>query len=91
MNNIEFLTDIIKKNELLEKCNLSRIGIFGSYARNEDSNDIDILVDSDNYKNLLKFETTLNKLTSKKIDLVIEKYANPIVMYRARKDLHYVS
>ena len=91
MNNIEFITDIIKKNELLEKCNLSHIGIFGSYARNEDSNDIDILVDSENYADLLIFETSLNKLTRKKIDIVIEKYANPIVMYRARKDLQYVS
>jgi hypothetical protein len=38
-----------------------------------------------------KFQRDLESLTSKKIDIMIKKYANPIILHRALKDMVYVS
>ncbi|MGL5051969.1 MAG: nucleotidyltransferase domain-containing protein [Fusobacteriaceae bacterium] len=35
----------LKKENIFEKYNIEKIGIFGSIAKGEDGNDIDILVD----------------------------------------------
>lgn len=89
---IDELKNIILDNNLLEKYELSRLAVFGSFARGEEANDIDLLVeDNVNYKQLLLFRSELESLLKKKVDIVIEKYANPIVLHRARKELIYVS
>ena len=41
-------------------------------------------------ENLINFRDELEKLLNKKVNIVIEKYANPIVLYRARKEIIYV-
>ncbi len=83
---------LIQEYELLKKYQLERIGIFGSLARGEVANDVDILVEQvGDYKRLIQFKMELEKLFHKKIDIVIEKFANPIVLYRAKKDIIYVS
>ena len=55
--------------------------------------DIDIYLDIETYeiKKLLKFKKELEKLSNKEIDLVLKKYANPIILYRAQKDMRYVT
>lgn len=56
------------------------------------SNDIDILIeDNVDYRSLSVFRDELQKLTNKHIDIVIEKYANPIVLHRAKKEIIYVT
>ncbi|PJZ59555.1 nucleotidyltransferase family protein [Leptospira adleri] len=82
----------ITTSKLLSKYHLERVGIFGSFAR-KDSNfqDIDILVDQDiDYKSALLFKAELEKNIERKIDLVLSKYANPIILHRAQKEMVYV-
>jgi len=43
-NGISELEDIMIRNNLFEKFKLSKVGVFGSTARGEESNDIDILI-----------------------------------------------
>ena len=83
----------IKEENILEKYNLEKIGVFGSFARGEKSNDIDFYIDLENYslKNLLNLKTDLEKITEKQVDIMVKKYANPIVLYRAQKDMKYVT
>jgi uncharacterized protein len=94
--NIETINalDAALKNEgLLKKHRLERIGVFGSFARGEEANDIDFYVDSENYclKDLLDLKEDLEKITQKRVDIMLKKYANPIILYRAEKDMKYVT
>ena len=83
----------LKRENLLKKYNLDKIGIFGSFARGEKANDIDFYIDVDNYnlKNLISLKKDLENITEKEVDIMIKKYANPIVLYRAQKDMVYVT
>ena len=87
------LEEAIKKNNILKKHNLDKIGIFGSFARGEHAHDIDFYIDADNYhlKNLILLKHDLEEITEKKVDIMLKKYANPIVLYRAQKDMIYVT
>jgi uncharacterized protein len=94
--NIETLNALekaIKNENLLKKYNLERIGVFGSFARGEKANDIDFFIDSENYniKNLLELKKDLEKITEKEVDIMLKKYANPVILYRAEKDMKYVT
>ena len=90
---INALEKAIKSEKLLEKYNLEKIGIFGSFARGEKANDIDFYIDLDNYNinNLINLKKDLEKITEKEVDIMLKKYANPIVLYRAEKDMRYVT
>ena len=89
---ISELENIMLRNDLFKKFRLSKLGVFGSTARGEVSNDIDILIeDNVDYRSLSVFRDELQKLTNKHIDIVIARYANPIVLHRARKEIIYVT
>jgi predicted nucleotidyltransferase len=90
---INALEKAIKNENLLKKYNLDKIGVFGSFARGEKANDIDFYIDLDNYnvKNLINLKKDLEKITEKEVDIMLKKYANPIVLYRAEKDMKYVT
>jgi len=90
---INALEMAIKRKNLLKKFNLERIGIFGSFARGEKANDIDFYIDIDNYsiQNLKNLKKELEKITNKEVDIMLKKYANPIILYRAEKDMKYVT
>lgn len=91
-NQISEIKDILINNKLFERFNLDRVGIFGSAARGEHSNDIDVLVEENiDYRVLSEFRDELQKLMKKRIDVVIAKYANPIVLRRALKEIVYVT
>jgi predicted nucleotidyltransferase len=86
------LEDAMIQNNLFERFSLSRIGVFGSAARGEQSNDIDILIeDSVDYRLLSALRDELQRLMNKRIDIIIARYANPIVLHRAKKEVVYVT
>ena len=93
IESINALEIALKKENLLKKYNLDKIGIFGSFARGEKANDIDFYIDMDNYnlKNLIPLKKDLENITEKEVDIMIKKYANPIILYRAQKDMVYVT
>jgi predicted nucleotidyltransferase len=90
---INALEKALKEKKLLKKYNLEKIGVFGSFARGENANDIDFYIDSENYdmRNLLNLKKDLEILTEREIDIMVKKYANPIILYRAQKDMKYVT
>jgi len=93
IDTINALEQAIKTENILGKYNLDKIGVFGSFARGEEANDIDFYIDLENYniKNLIKLKTDLEKITQKDVDIMLKKYANPIILHRAQKDMKYVT
>ena len=93
IDTINALEKAIKSENLLKKYNLEKIGVFGSFARGEKANDIDFYIDLEDYnvKNLLGLKKDLEEITEKEVDIMLKKYANPIILYRAEKDMKYVT
>ena len=90
---IKTLEKVIKEKNILKKHDLERIGIFGSLARGEEANDIDFYIDEENFAlcHLKELKDDLEEITEKKVDIMLKKYANPIILYRAQKDMKYVT
>lgn len=69
-----------------------RIGVFGSYARNEESpqSDLDVLVDFSSRYNLLDLigmEDELSGLLGVKVDLITEKSLHPSLKEHIQRDI----
>jgi len=92
MTTYEKVISFMSDNNLQQKYHLNRIGLFGSILNKENPNDIDILIeDFKDYNDLIKLQDELEDATGKTVDLVIEKYASPIIIYRAKQNINYVS
>lgn len=82
------LIEILKSKQLLEKYHINKAAIFGSILHTDEPNDIDILISEyTDYKDLIMFRDELEEVTGKKVDIMIEKYAEPITLHRAKKDM----
>ena len=91
MNTYDEVINFISGHKLQMEYNLDRIGLFGSILDKDNPNDIDILIESyADHKNLIKFQDDLENATGKSVDLVIEKYASPIILHRAKRNITYV-
>lgn len=85
------------KAELLTQYNLSKIGIFGSFARGEQTvdSDIDFIVEfQSGTENLFQLKLALKKLFEqqfhKGVDICREKYIKPYYKKRILKDAIFV-
>jgi predicted nucleotidyltransferase len=75
---------------------ISRIGIFGSFARQEEhkDSDIDILVTFEepiSLFTLVRIHRELSELLNRKVDIVSEKYLHPRMREAIRKDLKIIA
>ena len=73
-----------------------KIGVFGSYARNEASpnSDLDLMVWFKEQKSLLgviRIERELSELLGVKIDLLTEQAVSPYLIDRIRQELKVIS
>ena len=80
----------IKKT--VSRYNPKLVGVFGSYARNEQQveSDLDILIDFNQNVNLIELiglEQELTELLGIKVDLVTVKSVNPNLSAHIQKDL----
>lgn len=89
---VQELESILRKERVFEEFGISRLGLFGSFARGEKYHDIDILLEQNlNYTVRERLKEKLQSLLNIKVDLVSEKFADPIIVYRAHQDLKYVT
>ncbi|MBP6322495.1 MAG: DNA polymerase beta domain protein region [Fusobacteriaceae bacterium] len=88
---LETFKNILIAENIFEKYKIDKIGIFGSTARGEDGKDIDILVEDTDYKKWINLKKEFEEKTNISLDIMIEKYANPIVLMRAKKEIVYVT
>lgn len=83
------------KTEVEQKFNVSELGVFGSYVRDEQNkeSDVDILVDFKEPIGLFKFmdlEEFLHKLLGKRIDLVSKKALKPRIGAHVLKEVVFI-
>ena len=96
MNKQEIIKFLIShKQELREKYGVTRIGLFGSYARDEaeDNSDIDIaveIVSNNKYRSFFGLKRHLEKSLKNKVDLGIESTIKPVAREYILKDIIYV-
>jgi len=86
-----------KKSFLQKEYGISKLGIYGSYARDEakKNSDIDIFYERDasvkvSGFDLLRIPDMIENDLHIKVDFVDLKYMNPIVKHYAQKDFIYV-
>ena len=90
IKNLEELESYLRKANLFSLLGIKRIGVFGSFARKENFKDIDLLIeDNVNLESLITFQNILKKDLDVPVDIVLSKYAEPIILYRAQQDSKY--
>lgn len=98
ISSIEEIVEYLKRNKgvLYNKFGVTRMGIFGSFVRDEQtgSSDIDIIVEIEkgrkNIHSFLQLKRFLEKELEKKIDLGFEHSLKPIVRDKIREQIIYV-
>ena len=84
------------KGELAQKYGVVKIGLFGSYARDEqnDSSDIDIAIELEKSKKSLSvffaLKREIEQSLGKSVDIGIESALKPIVKEYVLKEIIYV-
>ncbi len=92
IKNINDFKEFLKEEGVLKSFGLKRIGIFGSFARGESFQDIDILVEDDiDYKKVLLLKEVLEGKLGITVDIMLKKFAEPIILFRAAKDIEYAT
>ena len=82
--------------ELKNKYNITKMGVFGSYARGEQTadSDIDILINFDNedfsYFDLMDIERNLAEIFNNKVDLLMEAEIKPRIKPYVMEDIVYL-
>ena len=80
----------------LKKYGVKRIGLFGSYARGEDTleSDVDILVEFEkgekNYNNFMEVYFFLKDLTGKEVDLLTPESISPYIKPYILKEVVFI-
>lgn len=89
---IEDLTALLRELNVFDSFGIQRVGIFGSFARGEAFRDIDLYVEEDlDGKQALLFKQQLEAETGISFDIMLKKYAEPVVLHRAMKDMRYAA
>ena len=85
------------KNQFENTYFINSFGLFGSYARNEanENSDIDIVYTLKEGKKITYFqlfdlEKRLENYFKRPVELINYRYMNPIIKYKASKDIIYV-
>ena len=87
----ENLQKAFVKHGLFTLLNTGSIGVFGSYARGEKYNDIDILLDTDpGYKKREILKQIIEKEMHVPCDVLVKNMVEPIILFYLEKDLVYV-
>ncbi|WP_295004179.1 nucleotidyltransferase family protein [Sulfurimonas sp.] len=100
MNTKQEILDFLKLNHsyIMEKYHITKIGLFGSFARDEQTqdSDVDLLIElEDGITDIYDLKISLNNYLSdafeRSVDLAREKYLKPYVKELILKDAIYVT
>jgi uncharacterized protein len=99
MNTKEEIVEFLQKNRslLAQKYHVSKIGLFGSFARDEqnENSDVDLLIELDeNTSNVYDIKNALKQFLTisfeRNVDIAREKYLKPYAKEQILKDTLYV-
>lgn len=82
----------LRNKNVFTRFGIKRMGVFGSFARGENFNDIDILLEENlDYETRFALKQFLESELKITIDIIIKEYAEPIILQRALKDVKYAT
>lgn len=88
---IEDIQNYFNEHDLFNKYGLTKIGIFGSFARGEKFNDSDLYVeDNIDIRKAAELKLLLQNNYDLQIDLVLKSKENKLIMFYAKKDMKYI-
>ncbi len=98
MTKEEILTYLSEhKSEFRRKFNITKIGLFGSYAREEatEESDIDLVIELEQgtkhiHDKKEAFRALVENALNKRVDIAREKYLKPLARETIEKELCYV-
>lgn len=88
------IIEILSRNKhLLKRYRVKKIGLFGSFSRNESNNesDIDLLVDFEekSLDNFIDLVFELEKIFGRKVDLLTEKGISPYILPYVQNEVRW--
>ncbi len=92
----EIFERLLKNRAEIETCGAKQLGLFVSFARNEqkDSSDVDFLVEfqkgKKNYDNFMALATLLEDILGRKVDLLTKQGLSPHLGPHILKETEYV-
>lgn len=94
----EYVLEYLNRNKdyIKNKYGITKIGLLGSYARGEETeqSDIDIVIEMDkskkNIHTFFAFKRELEEALGKKIDLGLEGAIKPVIREDIKKEIVYV-
>ena len=90
ISDFQTLQTYLREQDIFGRFGLSRIGVFGSFARGEEFRDLDLLIEDDiPYRKLIALRDELQTDLTIPVDLMIRRYAEPIILRSALKDIQY--
>ena len=82
----------LREQKVFARFGFDRIGVFGSFARGERFNDIDLLIESRlDYDSRMALKNFLEAQLNVPVDIVLKDFAEPIILFRALKDVKYAT
>lgn len=82
----------LRTNQIFDRFGLNRLGVFGSFARGEVFQDIDVMVEEDiPYQQIIQLRDTLQQDLHIPVDVLLKRFAEPIILHRAMKDVKYAT
>lgn len=82
----------LREQKVFARFGFDRIGVFGSFARGERFNDIDLLIESRlDYDSRMALKNFLEAQLNVPVDIVLKEFAEPIILFRALKDVKYAT
>ena len=82
----------LRDKNVFAQFGFNRVGVFGSFARGERFNDIDLLVEERlDYDTRMALKGFLESQLHVPVDIVLKDFAEPIILFRALKDVKYAT
>ncbi len=92
VKNIDDLFLLLRQKNVFNEYGLKRIGVFGSMARGEQFHDIDLFIEeSIELQKAFQLKESLEEAAGIAVDIMLKQYAEPVILYRALKDMKYAS
>jgi len=89
---IKELFRLFDELDVYETYGIKKLGVFGSFARGEKFRDIDLFIEEDlDYHQITDLKNKLETQTGISFDIMIKKNAEPVILYRALKDMQYAT
>ena len=92
INDFNSLQRFLRDNDVFTRYGFKRVGVFGSFARGESFNDIDLLLEDPlDYESRMSLKRFLETKLQMPVDIIIKDFAEPIILHRALKDMKYAT